>query len=163
MNLNEKSFAWWVQAIFAPVGVSCGTLALASMAQGMIEWRGPLSLIVNFWNIYIAPPFIVIATWLLEAVSLPPPPNWLVDYFIFGILIAFRYLAVWITVNSPQVPGDTPRIVKFFQHVFVWPYTLIRTLRLVVKNGVQSPGGLLLLFGPIILFFGLWGLNTIYV
>ena len=162
MKLSDRSPWWWITAMLSPLGIFGGTLALASMLKGVIQWQGLTAFLVHYWSEFVSSPISVIFGQIAYLLSVPEPPIWITDYLIFGIIIAGRYFVAWTTVNTPQVTGDLPRWIKFIRHIFFWPYSIAVTIISVLRNGVMSWAGLLLTFGPIVLLFILWSINMLY-
>lgn len=164
---GRRTFWWWAKAIFAPLGASGGCLSSASMASGTIQWNGPINFLVAYWDNYISLPFCRILKYVAQILDLPSPTEWLVNYFIFGVLFTSRYWMAWTSVKSPQKPGDLPRWVKTFEHLFLWPVTTYITVRSIISsiiwgNGVQSWAGVTLTFAPMLLFGALWTSNSLF-
>ncbi len=159
---ERQTVLWWVSVILGPIGVFGGSLSLASLASGIIHWNGPIEFLVLFWTNNISIHFDTIFGWIASKLHLQTPPRWLSDYLIFGVLFASRYLSAWMSIDTPQVPGDLPRVVKFLEHVLFWPFTIYGTIRTFFTLGVRSWPGVIVTFGSMIIFGLLWILNYFF-
>jgi len=99
---ERRGFWWWATAILTPVGFVGGPLAIADILAGLIHWNGWLGYLVHYWDEYVSEPFRLILTYIANGLSLPRPPELLVDYVALGVLLVAGFLRALVLIEPPN-------------------------------------------------------------
>lgn len=84
--MTSRSVGWWIAAALAPVGIFGGPIAIANLFAGLIEWRGWIGYLVNFWDENISEPVHRIVGFLALHLNFPQPDEITINYGILGAL-----------------------------------------------------------------------------
>ncbi len=151
---EPQTLGWWLVAIFAPVGIIGGPVALADLFAGIIRWRGPIPYLLAFWDENIGTPFAQLLAFIASLIHLPSPTEVISDYLTLSILLissvvrASRLIPLELEDRLAAMP--LPPDIRWRLQLRDVAADLARFGR-VVMLGILWPLGLLVLVGALIL------------
>ncbi len=85
---KKRSPLWWVAFITLPLVTVAGPIALAEAVSAIVDWRGWIAFLVDYWAEFVARPIQATANQIAGILHLPHVDSVIVDYVAFGSLLA---------------------------------------------------------------------------
>lgn len=155
---EHRSRLWWLSVILAPIGLFGGPIEIANMVSGVVQWRGPIGYLVNFWSANISVHFANVFGLLTGFFHIPPFSDFLVSYLTLGVLLCTSFLRAasmlghkfsLLQLAAALVPG-----------IVMWPGAIFSIAPAFLKR--ESRGAALLVLAPFALFIVLFVINALW-
>ena len=153
----NRGFIWWLSVVLAPIGLFGGPIEIANMVSGVVEWRGPIGYIVNFWSENVSVHFANVFGLVTNFFNIPPLSDLVVSYLTLGVLFCTSMLRAMTLLRR-----DVPPLMLWLvlpTGVFAWPVVFLQLGGLFEK---KSRGATLLILAPFLLFVVLWLINAVW-
>lgn len=161
---RKHTIWWWLGWILAPLGIFGGPIAIANFSSDLIEWRGPIGYLVNWWDAKISGPFGLALNQLLTRYELPNLTEWMVDYTVIGWLLLWSAIRAGQTTLNPIKWYQTPLLILMIPFwIIQWPIFLIVLLFQTIRTDWDKGRFFALqALSPFGVFLVLWGVNTFW-
>ncbi|MBC7769269.1 MAG: hypothetical protein H7124_10825 [Phycisphaerales bacterium] len=153
----NRGFIWWLSVILAPIGLFGGPIEIANMVSGVVEWRGPIGYLVNFWSENVSVHFANVFGLITNFFNIRPLSDIVVSYLTLGVLFISSTLRA-IALMQIKLPPLMLWLV-LPTAIFAWPAVFLQLDGLLHK---KSRGPTLLILAPFLLFLVLFAINAVW-
>ena len=155
---TNRDFVWWLSAILAPIGLFGGPIEIANMVSGVVEWRGPIGYLVNFWSENISIHFANVFGLLTGLFSVPPLSDFVVSYLTLGILLCTSLLRAATLLGHRFSPLMI--VLAVLPGIFTWPAVVFSAAPAFLQK--KSRGPAILILAPFLIFPVLFIINALW-
>lgn len=155
---EKRGFLWWLSAILAPIGLFGGPVEIANMVSGVVEWRGPIGYLVNFWSENVSVHFANVFGLVTNLFNLPPLSDVVVSYLTLGVLFCTSMLRAATLMGIKLSP--LMLIFALLPSVFIWPAALWHAVPAFMEK--KSRGPAILIMAPFLIFLVLFLINAVW-
>lgn len=152
-GVRPRGIWWWLAFALAPLGVIGGAIEIVSIFSGVIEWHGWIGYVEEFWTENIGSKFDTLFRAIASILTLPTPPEWLLNYLTLGVLFVSAGARAAYTLTDTRedesniaVPHRKARLIEVPMnvlggliglaalvllvvfYVLIWPLLFIMTL-----------------------------------
>lgn len=157
-TIENRGLLWWLSTILAPIGLFGGPIEIANMVSGVVQWRGPIGYLVNFWSQNISVHFANVFGLLTNVVDVPQLSDFVVSYLTLGILLCTSFLRAAAMLGHKFSPLQL--VAAIVPGIFMWPGAIVSVAPAFLKK--ESRGPALLILAPFALFVVLFVINALW-
>lgn len=155
---TDRGALWWATVILAPIGLFGGPIEIANMVSGIVQWRGPIGYLVNFWSENVSVHFANVFGVLTGLFHIPPLSDFVVSYLTLGILLCTSFLRAASMLGHRF--STLQLVAAIVPGIFMWPGAIISVAPGFLKK--ESRGPALLILAPFALFLVLFVINALW-